>query len=223
MSRLHPYDLVFSSEELEEKLASIGTEAEERDVDTRDPDRATMLVNFGEALGMLLPDGASPDIIQQMAWLVFHAYHYQAAGKPTFDIEEPVLRELLSTTFAAGPKDIDPANNSGYVQLPRNRVWSRIEEGAQAEAIDGFFFVGQYVLFVLGLMPNRPGFSVMALQAPTQPEEVTSIVTMPAREQGEDFSNVLPGGELQGHFAVTNNAEALKLAARCMWHLNHSG
>ena len=35
--------------------------------------------------------------------------------------------------------------------------------------------------------------------------------------------NVLPGGEMQGHFAITNNMEALKLAARCFWHLAPRG
>ena len=72
-------------------------------------------------------------------------------------------------------------------------------------------------------MPGRLGFSIMALTGPAQEGEVTSIVTVQARAQGEDFSNVLPGGELQGHFAVTNNAEALKLAARVLWHLNRRG
>jgi hypothetical protein len=222
-ARQHPYDLVFSTEELESRLAGITGEAEERDVDPRDPDRATMLVRFGETVGALLPEGTNPEAIQQVAWLVFHCYHFQQAGKHTFDLEEDVLRELLSTGFVAGPREIDPKIPSGYVRLPRHRVWSRITEDAQAEAIDGFFFVDHYVLFVLGLMPGRPGFSIMALTGPTHDEAVTSLVTMQARTEGEDFSNVLPGGELQGHFAVTNNAEALKLAARILWHLNRRG
>ncbi|HET9439706.1 MAG TPA: hypothetical protein VFO52_06025 [Longimicrobiales bacterium] len=218
--RQHPYDLVFSNAEMVQRLDAIAAEAEERGVDSMDADRALMLVSFGELLGTLLPGDAAPDVIQQVAWLIFHCFHYRAAGEQTFEIAEPVLRELLSTGLVAGPQTFTSSVSSGYVVLPRHRVWSRISEDAQAEAIDGFFFVDRHVLFVLGIMPGRPGFSIMALTAPAWQEETTSLAELKARPEGDDFSNVLPGGELQGHFAVTNPIEALKLAARCLWHLS---
>jgi hypothetical protein len=107
--------------------------------------------------------------------------------------------------------------------LPRNRVWSRITEDAHAEALDGFFFAGDWVLYVLGLMPGRPGFSIMEVNTGGDEAETISIAELKAREDGDDFANVLPGGELQGHFAITNIAEALKLAARCFWQLSPRG
>ncbi|HEX6064467.1 MAG TPA: hypothetical protein VFZ04_09630, partial [Longimicrobiales bacterium] len=113
-----------------------------------------------------------------------------------------------------------PPADAGYVFLPRNRVWSRITEDAHAEALDGFFFTGDHILFVLGLMAGRPGFSIMEVSAADASEETTSIAELKARGEGDDFANVLPGGELQGHFAITNTAEALKLAARCFWQLS---
>ena len=219
MSRAHPYDLVFAPE-LESKLDAIAEEATERDVDPTDADRLGMLLGTGEVLRELLPEDASTDAIQQIARLVFHCFHYRMAGKLNFDIAEDVLRELLATGLIAGPGHIPPPAVAGYVTLPRNRVWSRITEDAHPEAIDGFFFTGDQLLFILGLMQGRPGFSIMEVSAAHASEENVSVADLKARAEGEDFANVLPGGELQGHFAITNTAEALKLAARCFWQLS---
>jgi hypothetical protein len=220
--RSHPYDLVFN-DELEARLDTIAAEAVERDVDPGDPDRLSMLLSSGELLRELLAEEAPAEVIQQIGRLVFYSFHFRAAGKQTFEIAEDVLRELLSTGLVAGPEHVEPPAPAGYVALPRNRVWSRITEDAHAEAIDGFFFVGDQILFILGLMPGRPGFSIMEVSAARASEETTSVANLKARGEGEDFANVLPGGELQGHFAITNTAEAVKLAARCFWQLGQHG
>ncbi len=220
--RSHPYNLIFNVA-MEAKLAAISGEAVERDVDIMDADRLGMLLSTGELLRELLPEDAPGEAIQQIARLVFHCFHFHAAGQQTFEIGEEVLRELLSTGFVAGPVHIAPPAIAGYVMLPRNRVWSRITEDAHAEALDGFFFVGDQILYVLGLMQGRPGFSIMEVSAARAYEETTSVADLKARDEGDDFSNVLPGGELQGHFAITNTAEALKLAARCFWQLSPRG
>jgi hypothetical protein len=220
--RTHPYELVFN-QELEAKLDAISAEAAERDVDTANPDRLGLLISAGELLRELVPADAPPDAIQQVARLIFHCYHYRAHGRQNFEIEEPVLRELLSTGLVATPGHVDPPAAAGYVLLPRNRVWSRITADAHAEALDGFFFCYGWVLYVLGLMPGRPGFSIMEVNAARAEDEITSVAELKARAEGDDFANVLPGGELQGHFAITNTAEAVKLAARCFWQLGPRG
>jgi hypothetical protein len=221
-SRSHPYELIFN-EDLEAKLDAVTDEATERDVDINDHERFSMLVAVGELLGELVPDGASPDVIREVAGLLFHCYHFLRASKPTFEIDEAVLRELLSTGFVAGPWELKAPAPAGYVVLPRNRIWSRITEDTHPEAIDGFFFVDTNILFVLGLMEGRPGFSIMEVGAHHLADAHTSVAELKARSEGEDFANILPGGELQGHFAVTNSAEALKLAARCFWQLSPRG
>jgi hypothetical protein len=218
----HPYDLVFTGD-LEAQLDEIKSEASERGVDVSDPDRLVMLVSAGDVLKSLLPDDASLTAIQQVGRLLFYSFHFRAAGKATYEIPETVLRELLSNALIGGAHEIRPPGAAGYVALPRNRVWSRITEDSHAEAIDGFFFAGDDVLYVLGLMRGRPGFSIMEVQSTQIPGGTTSVAELKAREEGADFANVLPGGELQGHFAITNNVEALKLAARCFWHLSHRG
>ena len=220
--RVNPYDLMFTGD-LEARLAGIAAEAEERGVDVRDREPFTMLLGVGELLSELVPAGASPDVIREVAGLIFHCYHYHANGKQDFDIDEPVLRELLSTGFIAGPRDLNPPSHAGYVRLPRNRVWSRITEDSHPEAIDGFFFVDRDILYVLGLLPGRPGFSIMEVSAWHVTDTTVSVAELKARDEGEDFANVLPGGDMQGHFAITNNIEALKLAARCFWQLAPRG
>lgn len=220
--RPHPYDLVFTPE-LEGRLDDVAAEAAQRGVDPGDPDRLGLLEAAGAVLREMLPDETPPEAIQQFARLIFHCYHFRVAGKRTFDITEDVLRELLATGSIAGPAQVAPPAPAGYVALPRNRVWSRIADDAHAEAIDGFFFVGDELLFVLGLMTGRQGFSIMEVSAARARDETTSITDLKARADGDDFANVLPGGELQGHFAITNTAEAVKLAARCFWHLGARG
>ena len=220
--RPHPFDLIFS-DDLETCFDDIKTEAADRGVDVRERERFSMLVAVGELLRTLLPEDAPADAFVEVAGLVFYAYHFRLHGSQSFDIPEPVLRELLSTGFAAGPTQTVPPINAGYIMLPRNRVWSRITDDAHAEALDGFFFCGHDVLFILGLMPGRPGFSIMEVKAAAVGDAHTGIAELKARDEGEDFANVLPGGELQGHFAITNNVEALKLAARCFWHLSPRG
>lgn len=216
-ARPNPFDLLFAGE-LEQKLAEVHTESESRGVDVHDRDRVSGLLAVGAVLRELVPEGTPAAAMQQVANLVFYCFHFWAAGKPVFEIAEPDLRRLLDADFVAASDVAAPAP-AGYVMLPRNRVWSRIEESSHAEAVDGFFFAGRDVLLILGLLPGRPGFSIMDVRDETGGD----FVHTQARADGDDFANVLPGGEIQGHFAVTNQAEVLKLAHRCFAHLSAHG
>jgi hypothetical protein len=212
-----PFELVFGAE-LEAKLQGIREEAREREVDPRERERFSMLLGTGEVLRELLPDDAEIEAVQQIAALVFYCFHYWQEGKRTFEIDEAELRNLLSPSYPAG-SDSAPPHAAGYVKLPRNRLWSRIAEAWHAEAVDGFFYVDGDILLVLGLMAGRPGFSIMEVIDETGGD----FADAQARAEGEDFANVLPGGEIEGHFAVTNQAEVLKLAHRCFAYLKQRG
>jgi hypothetical protein len=41
----------------------------------------------------------------------------------------------------------------------------------------------------------------------------------PGRDEGRDFENVLPGGEMAGLYSILTTAEALKLVARLLWYV----
>ncbi|MGH7552155.1 MAG: hypothetical protein ACREMQ_03910, partial [Longimicrobiales bacterium] len=119
-------------------------------------------------------------------------------------------------------------------QLPRHRLWSRIEDGATAEAVDGFFWtmIGHPdaaappytrldVLLALGMHPGRPGISVIDVGVTVPGEPAGHWADIHAREEGDDFANVLPGGELSGLHALVNTAEVLKLVSRVFYDLCH--
>jgi hypothetical protein len=232
--RIHPYDLAFAGE-LEAVFPQIREEADERDVDVRDTERFLMLEHVGQLLRSLLPPDAQGAAVSQFGAIVTHAYHFWLAGKTTFALEEPALRSLLDAATAIGSWDMVPPAPAGYVQLPRNLLFARIAEGAQAEAVDGFFFimpgandpaVPPYeqlsVLLVLGVLPHRAGFSVIHATTTVTAEAPGHLGDVTARETGNDFENVLPGGA-DRLFAVTNTLEVLKLVSRCLWHLRASG
>jgi hypothetical protein len=156
--------------------------------------------------------------------LLFSAFRHWRFGCHTYRITEPLLRSVIAPD-STPPAEPRPPSEAGYVQLPRNIIWARVSDDVAPEPVDGFFFSAPAsagsgsaaridLLFALGLRPGRPGLSLfdISLDAAAQ---LTEWATVDARPEGEDFANVLPGGELQGYHAITTGAEALKLAALC--------
>jgi hypothetical protein len=133
---------------------------------------------------------------------------------------------------------------AGYLHLPRNLLWARVTEDVPAEPADGFFWtmidtaargsedaeVGDggarleprlpasvALLLVLGLREDRPGFTVVdAMASPPDPPGHWGDTN--ARGEGEDFANILPGGELSHLHGIVNVAELFKLASRAFHH-----
>jgi len=69
------------------------------------------------------------------------------------------------------------------------------------------------LLLVLGLREDRPGFTVVdAMASPPDPPGHWGDTN--ARGEGEDFANILPGGELSRLHGFVNVAELFKLASR---------
>lgn len=228
--RAHPYDMVFANEELEgAAFPAIRDEADVRGVDPGDREAVLLLEGMGELMRGMLPPAASAPAFAQFSAIVYHAYHYWLAGKQTAVVEETTLRQLLSATTEVGSWDMAPPAPAGYVQLPRNLLFARVEDGAPAEGVDGFFYVMRgvadpavppfaslAVLLVLGLVPNRAGYSVVEVSTDVTSEAAGHFCDVRARELGDDFENILPGGEGR-LFAVTNALEVLKLVSRIFW------
>jgi hypothetical protein len=73
------------------------------------------------------------------------------------------------------------------------------------------------LLLVLGLREDRAGFTVVdAIASPPDPPGHWGDTN--ARGEGEDFANVLPGGELSHLHGIVNVAELFKLASRAFHH-----
>lgn len=226
-ARSHPYDLVFASDELEgTAFPAIRAEAEARGVDPGDREALLLLEGMGELMRGLLPPDASAPAFAQFSAIAYHAYHYWLAGKQTQLVGDDALRRLLDPATRIGSWDMVPPAPAGYTQLPRNLLFARVEADAPAEGVDGFFhvmrgvndpavppFARLDVLLVLGLVPNRAGFSIVEVSTDVTAEAAGHFGDVQAREQGNDFENILPGGEGR-LYAVTNTLEVLKLVSR---------
>jgi hypothetical protein len=220
--RITPYRLIFGPAAFDDtRFEAVREQADAHDAVA--PQQLFMLPAAGELLRELAPPEGGRDVIAQVSALLFSAFRYWRHGRHTYRITEPLLRQLVAPDYTT-PRPQPPAP-AGYVQLPRHLVWARVADEAAAEPVDGFFWSAPApgesggpgrldLLFALGVREGRPGLSLfdVSLDAAAQLSEWAAVS---ARPDGEDFGNVLPGGELQGYHALTTGAEALKLAALC--------
>lgn len=223
--RRTPFELVFVDGGHEaERLPAIAREAESRGIDVAQPERLLLLEGAGELLRALRPaDERGTGGTGEYGALVFHGFHFWRAGRPLFQMAAGALRALLSAPSPVGEWRLEAPAGSGYLQLPRHLVWVPGGENGPPEPADGFFWtlapgVGGaearlLLALVLGVRPDRPGFGVIAIDAALPPPPVAHWADVQAREDGQDFANVLPGGEIEGLFALTSIAEALRLAS----------
>jgi hypothetical protein len=237
---ISPYELVFGAPFFEEEqFPAIREEAEARGVETDIPERFLLLGSVGLLLQELLPEGPGRAEFSRVGQLLSQAYHIWGHGKPGYRLTEAEARELVQLTAEAEGWDLSPPSPCGYLDLPRHLFWARIEEGATPEPVAGFFWtvagpaevsdpaVGAdaarrlELLLVLGLFPGRPGFSTIALETPL--ERTDTFPRSGVRPEGEDFANILPGGELQGWYGLITELEVLKLVSLCFGELAGGG
>lgn len=231
--RIQPYDLAFAGTPFErEHFPLIQEDAEVRTARTAEPAEFLMAAPVGAVLRDMLED-EDGTAAEQFGPLLYQGYHFWHFDRQVFPIEETQLRTLLDEPTPIGDWTLTPPAPAGYLQLPRNLVWSRIEDDARPEPVDGIFwtmvgteepaappFTRIDLLVVLGLLPGRPGFSVIPISAELPAAEPGHFGDIAAREDGVDFRNVLPGGELQNLYALVNQAEVLKLVSRAFRQLS---
>ncbi len=230
-ARLTPWTLVFGDARFDAELfPALDAEAAARgsatsfDAFLTLPAAAPLLnalsAEPGSPVPETLPDAAT---MRSFGPLVWHAWHFWRQGRRTWAFDADQTRALLQPRGGAVPTAPAPPP-AGYAQIERNRVWTRIDAASHAEPLDGFFWVREAsdpgapeplsLLFVLGLRPERPGVSVIGLRAPAGFDDAQDDA--PAREDGPDFGNILPGGELDGLHGMVTAAEAVKLASRAL-------
>jgi hypothetical protein len=178
----------------------------------------------------LLGEDQAGEGVRQIGQLLFHAFHFWQAGKHVLSVSERLARALAARSDAVGAWRMSAPHNAGYLQLPRNLLWSRIQEDAVPEPIDGMFWhvneradgsVSRLeLLLVLGLRLDRAGLSLVAAGG-NVPEPPGHWADEHVRADAPDFSNVLPGGELRGLHSVVAAGEVLKLASLCFWYAAH--
>lgn len=231
--RRTPYELVFVAGGHEPALQAIAQEAESRALDAAAPDRFFLLEAAGTLLRELRPEAEPSDSIARYGALLFHAFHFRGAGHPLFVVDEPTLRALLAPDAAVGAWRLRLPAFAGYLQLPRNLVWAPGEEESAPEPVDGFFWtlsadpvVGTdrlLLALIVGMRAGRAGFGIIEAAADLPPAPAAHWADVQAREDGEDFANILPGGEIQGLFALTSVGEAFRLASLVFHAATESG
>ncbi len=227
-ARLTPYELSFPDLGFARAhFTAIRTEAEERQVDLRDPQAFVMLASTGQALREIRGPQDDPALIRQYGYLLYHTYHFCAAGEPLYLLTAPAVRRLLEKPGAANgwTPALEPA--AAYVQLPQHLVWVRASDDVPPESLDGFFWVRTGddtfgLLFALGMRGDRPGLSVVPI-AELPVAEAGGWIAMDMRDEGGDFTSSLPGADLEGLLELRSTGEAIKLAAIVLRGLDVGG
>lgn len=234
---LTPYELAFGHAYFEEdRFPGIREEAEGRGVVTWRPDQFMLLGEVGHLLQELMPEDDESaewrEAFERYGQLLFHAYHFWRFGRQLYVVEESLARWLAGDDIEVGVWEMTPPAPAGYVRLPKNLFWARVEEGETPEPVDGFFWtmVGTEdpahapyerldQLLILGMRVGRPGFGMIPVGTELVAAPVGHWGDADARPDGPDFGNILPGGELQGYHALVTEAEALKLLSRVFWYV----
>ena len=226
-ARRTPYELAFPDlEGARAHFRAVEDEAEERGADpAADPEVFVMLEAVGRALRELRAPGEDAALIRQHGVLLWHAYRFWAAGETPTLLRLHAARYLLDP-FTAPSWDggVDPS--AGYLQLPQHLVWVREDEGASPQSLDGFFWAATddalHLLLAIGMRDDRPGLSVVPLGG-LPLEEAPAWTDAAGRPDGGDFESTMPGAGLEGLKELRTAGEALKLAARALWHLGRVG
>ncbi len=203
-----PYALVLESLG-PERFPPIQRALVSRQLDARDRDSFLMIPEAVSLVREMRPAGGLGEGMDQLVAFVHHAFLFWNAGEPVLELDRPRLDALLSD----GPDpSADRAPTAWYVQLPQRRVWARVLEDAAHEPLDGFFAHAApqgtlRVLGVLGLRPDRDGFSAVEVEG-------VRPVALERDDATPPFSANLPGGAAADLHAIGNAGELLELGWR---------
>ncbi|HEX8394305.1 MAG TPA: hypothetical protein VF665_18315 [Longimicrobium sp.] len=234
-ARLTPYELAFLQGDFETRVfPAIDAEAAERGDDPAQRERFTFLGQAGDAIRDIIPEDAPAEMLDEYRALFYHAFNFWRAGRRTYVLDAPVARYLVESSPRLAEWAFRAPEPAFYLQLPANLFWASIHPELPPEPVDGFFvtlsdkrdargqsFVDLQGLMVLGIHRNRPGFSVIPFDAEVG-AGIPAVWAEPGREEGRDFENVLPGGEMAGLYSILTTSEALKLIALAAWYIGEN-
>lgn len=200
--RPHPFDLIFSrfaGNEFPRFRELLG--------DTPSLDLFLIAEPVIEWLDTLRPDEGIGDAVDEFVLLTHAAYRWWAEGMVTDSLDREETESLIAGTVAtdaAGP----PEPRTAYFQVVPHLIWGRIE-AANHEPLDGWFAVADgevlQVVGCLGVHPERPGLSVMAVAGSRRP-------IAPRPDGTPPFAPTMSGGDLAGLHAIDTPDELLQLA-----------
>lgn len=212
MSRLHPFDYVFG-ELAPERFPALRQAAEATSYDLENRITFQRFQPVLDLLAELVPPESGQltgAAVEQYAALLYVAYRYWSAGLHSFELSRDQVRAMLQNEAT----DLPPVVPHGacYVQLPERWFWARIDPQSPYEPLDGVFVAaspqeaGATVVAILGLRPDRGGFSQLALSvALADWERAGETVRRPL------FAPVMAGGDRAGVYSLVSEGELLYL------------
>lgn len=217
--RLTPYEMVFGEDRFSEQVfPAIAEEARRQLLDPWRRDQFARLESVGSLLLEVLPEGDEAAAVDQYLQILYHAYHFWNAGCPLYAVEKAVLRRLVESAPKLEGWRLRLPEPALYVELPRNLFWAEVT-GGPPEPVEGLHLAREPkgaaevdVLLVLGMRPERGGFSVAGLSL--DPERALAL------EAPESFASDIPGAELAGLYSLRRFSEAAVLTMRLLWYVD---
>lgn len=211
MTRPHPFDVVAGG-------LTDGWFSEVREAETQGGGDAAdrlwflQLAPVRRVLRELNPpeDQAAGAVIEEYGTLLYAVYRFWSTGRHSLTLGRESLERALGHDAGTTP---EVPHRACYLQLPERLFWTRISESTAPEPLDGLFLAVSAgdreitVLAVLGLRPERGGFSQIAITVP--PEDLARAKDLVRRPL---FAPVLDGGEQAGVKSLVSEAELLHLA-----------
>lgn len=218
--RRTPYEMLFGGEGLAEShFGAIRDEAREAGVDTARRDLFAQLRAVSGLLRELVPESAEPASLDRYLEILHHCFLFWDGGCRYYAFDEAAIRSIISDApdlTGWSPRTDHPAL---YIEMPQNLCWAAVVEGEPPEPVEGMFVsrrpgrsAGDVdVLMVLGIRPNRPGFSVTELAANL---EMTSDIAEP-----DAFASDIPGADLADLYSLQRSGEVVLLLLRMLWYI----
>ncbi|UCF20086.1 MAG: hypothetical protein JSU87_01365 [Gemmatimonadota bacterium] len=218
--RLTPFEMVFGVERLaEEEFPAIAEEARARAITVERPSGFAQLERVAALLQRLLPENVEPGAFERYVEVAYHCFHFWKAGCPLLVLEAALIRDLVESPPDLRGWRIRSASPAYYLELPKNLFWAGIVGDAPPEPVEGIFLkldpedpAGEVrLLLVLGMRPQRYGFSAAGLAA--------DLGRARDLDEPAAFRSDLPGADLAKLYSLSRNSEGLLLVLRLLWYL----
>ncbi len=209
MSRMHPFDLVFS-ELVETFFPRIRDEAPDTSIDLDTLARLPAAQQLLRELGSPELAEADPHAVTEYLALLFVAYRFWAAGAHTLWLD----RDKLDAAIDSASTDLPLVEHDAcYLAFPERWYWATIGDNQPHEPLDGMFVVNAKsqrawtVAAILVLRSGRDGFSQITVTGGA--DDVAGA----ARDRRDPpFAPVMDGGGEAGFKSVTTAGDLLPQA-----------
>ncbi len=204
MSRIAPFELVFTGE-VETEFEKVREEAALSRIDVTDP---TVLVSL-PSVQRILERIESPQLLAdkpaaagEYQMLLYMGFRFWDAGK--------VVKDVVQLPDCATDRLCEVPCGACYLRFPERRFWAQIDQQAPHEPLDGIFVAQSSnlrqlsVLAVLGLRPERSGFSQISVTATLE-----DVCAAQLESRTPQFAPTMAGGVEAGFKSLASPGELL--------------